>query len=261
MEQIITQWVDRLRQEHADAVAVVLKGSYARGEAREWSDIDFDVLVSTPDTEIYRTWIEPVGERLVHISAGVESLASWLADANQPSEWSLGLPTIETTKLLWAASEGLRAQLDHPARTHPAAGPEVEDTMEALGKIRSALARGDDIGVYRNANKLATLLGTVLVPINPHTPVSNSRAAIDAVLGLPNVPAGFAEDWLACMGYVDARTPSATAAAAERLFHGVLALLPADAAVVGDDIARLLAEGTIQRYLDQSKSEMKGKRA
>lgn len=254
MEQIIAQWVDRLRQEHADAVAVVLKGSHARGEARAWSDIDFDVLVSTPETEIYRTWIEPVGERLVHISAGVESLQSWMADTNQPSEWSLGLPTTETTKLLWASSDELRTLLDHPARTHPAAEPEVEDSMEALGKIRNALARRDDVGVYRNAAKLATLLPTLLVPLNPHTSVSNSRDAIDAVCSFPNVPAGFAADWLVCMGYVDARTPRSTAAAGERLFTGVLAMLPANANGIGEDIARLLAAGTIQRYLDQSKS-------
>ncbi len=251
MQQIIAKWVERLRQEHPDAVAVVLKGSHARGEAGEWSDIDFDVLISSSDTEIYRTWIEPIGGRLVHISAAVESLDGWLADATAPSEWSLGLPTVETTKLLWAANDELWAQLDHPVRNHPAAEPEVEDTMEALGKIRSALARGDDIGVYRNANKLATLIPTLLVPVNPHSPVSNSRAAIDAVLGLPNVPVGFADDWLTCMGYVDMRTPKTTVAAAERLFLGVLAMLPDDADIVGEDIARLLGEGVIQQYLDQ----------
>ena len=123
--------------------------------------------------------------------------------------------------------------------------------MEALGKIRSALASGDDIGVYRNAAKLATLMPTLLVPINPHTPVSSSRAAITAVLNLPNVPPGFAADWLACMGYVNARTPATTATAAERIFRGVLAMLPADPEVVGTDIAELLDNGTIQRYLDQ----------
>ncbi len=251
MQQIIAQWVDRLRQEYPDAIAVVLKGSHARGEAGAWSDIDFDVLVSTPEIEIYRTWIEPVGERLVHISAAVESLAGWLGETGEPASWSLGLPTIETTSLLWAASDELRAQLDHPARSHPAAEPEVEDTMEALGKIRSAHARGDDVGVYGSANKLATLIPTMLIPINPHTPVSNSRAAVTAVLGWPNLPAGFAEDWLRCMGYVDTRTPATTAASAEQLFNSVLAMLPADPAVVGEDIARLLSDGLLRHYLDQ----------
>lgn len=251
MHQTIRQWVDRLRQEHPDAVAVVLKGSHARGEASRWSDIDFDVLVSTPDTEVYRTWIEPVGDRLVHVSAAVESLSGWLADADEPSEWSLGLPTVETTKLLWAGTDELWSQLDRPFKSHPAAEPEVEDTMEALGKIRSALARGDDVGVYRNANKLATLIPTLLVPLNPPSPVSNSRSAIEAVRSLHNVPAGFANDWLQCMGYVDNRTPESTAATAERLFAGVLAMLPIDPEVVGDDIARLLKDGRLRDYLDQ----------
>lgn len=255
MQHIIAQWADRLRQEHPDAVAVVLKGSHARGEATQWSDIDFDVLVSTPGTEIYRTWIEPVNGQLVHISAAVESLAGWLADADEPSEWSLGLPTVETTQLLWAATDELWSQLDRPFKSHPAAEPEVEDTMEALGKIRSALAHGDDVGVYRNANKLATLLPTLLVPLNPPSPVSNSRAAIEAVRTMPNVPASFANDWLVCMGYVDTRTPESTAAIAERLFTGVLAMLPADPEVVGEDIACLLADGSLLTYLTQSDGE------
>jgi hypothetical protein len=251
MQHIIAQWVDHLRQEHPDAVAVVLKGSHARGEATQWSDIDFDVLVSAPGTELYRTWIEPVNGRLVHISAAVESLSGWLADAEEPSSWSLGLPTTETTQLLWAASDELRLQLDRPFISHPAAEPEVEDTMEALGKIRSALARGDDVGVYRNANKLAKLIPTLLVPLNPRSPVSNSRTAIEAVCTMPNLPEGFASDWLVCMGYVDTRTPRSTAASAERMFTAVLAMLPADPEVVGDDIARLLADGRIRDYLDQ----------
>lgn len=251
MQQFIAHWVDRLRQEYPDAVAILLKGSHARGEATVWSDIDFDVLVGTERVEDYRTWIEPVGERLVHISAAVESLAGWLADSDQPSSWSLGLPTIETTQLLWADDDATLERLHKPYKTHPAAEPEVEDTMEALGKIRSALARGDDIGVYRNATKLATLIPTLLVPINPPAPVANSRQAITAVCNFPNVPAGFTDDWLVCMGYVDARTPQSTAAAAGRLLYGVLALLPADPTIVGDDIARLLADGLIRRYLDQ----------
>ncbi len=253
MQDFISGFVNRLRTEYADAVAVVLKGSHARGQASRWSDIDFDVLVSTANVEEYRTWIEPVNGRLVHISAAVESLDAWLADANEPSSWSLGFPTIETTKLLWAIDDRHRELLDHPHQTHPPHEIEIEDTMEALGKMRNALDKGDAIGVYRNANKLATLIPTMLVPINPPATVANSRQAIEAVLALPNVPDGFADDWLTCMGYVDKRTPEATLAAATRMFTGTLRLLPPDPEIVGKDFAHLLRDGVIEAYLNQGR--------
>lgn len=252
MQEFIQNFVIRLRQDYPDAAAVVLKGSHARGQAKPWSDIDFDVLLSTPNVEEYRTWIEPVGERLVHISAAVETLDAWLDDANEPSSWSLGFPTIETTKLLWAVDDEYRELLDHPYQTHPPHEIEIEDTMEALGKMRNALNRGDVPGVYRNANKLATLLPTMLVPINPPTPVSNSREAIDAVVALTNVPEGFVEDWLSCMGYVDSRTPESTLEAATRLFIGTLHLLPPDQEIVGKDFDDLIRDGVIEAYLNQS---------
>lgn len=251
MREFIAEFIGRLRTEYPDAVAVVLKGSHARGQAKPWSDIDFDVLLSTPDIEDYRTWIEPVGDRLVHISAGVESLDAWLADGDAPSAWSLGFPTIETTKLLWAVDDEHRTLLDHPHQIHPAHEIEIEDTMEALGKMRNALSRGDVIGVYRNANKLARLIPTLLVPINPPTSVSNSRQAIDAVLALSHVPEGFADDWLTCMGYVNTRTPESTLSAATRLFMGTLRLLPPDREIVGKDFDNLLRDGTIVAYLMQ----------
>lgn len=251
MQDFIAGCVSRLRTEYPDAVAVLLKGSHARGQAKPWSDIDFDVLLRTPNIEEYRTWIEPVGDRLVHISAAVVSLDAWLADGYEPSSWSLGFPTVETTKLLWAVDDEHRALLDHPHQTHPPHEIEVEDTMEALGKMRNALSRDDHVSVYRNAAKLATLIPTMLVPVNPTTTVSNSREAIDAVLALENVPANFASDWLVCMGYVDSRTPESTLSAATRMFHGALNLLPSDPEVVGKDFARLLADGTITAYLSQ----------
>lgn len=251
MQDFIERFAGRLREKYPSAVAIVLKGSHARGNAKPWSDIDFDVLIGPEGVEEYRTWIEPVGDRLVHISAAVESLDAWLADANEPSSWSLGFPTVETTKLLWAIDNEHRSLLDPPHQTHPAHEIEIEDTMEALGKVRNALGRGDHIAVYRNANKLATLIPTMLVPINPPASVSSSREAIDAVLALPNVPDDFAADWLYCMGYVDNRSPELTFEVANRMFGGVLAMLPVDAAVIGEDFARMLADGTLHAYLNQ----------
>ncbi|MCA9833100.1 MAG: hypothetical protein KC435_04090 [Thermomicrobiales bacterium] len=248
---MIDELVTRLRAEYVDAVAVLLKGSMARGEAHSWSDVDFDLLVSTPATEIYRTWLVPNGERLVHVSVAVETLENWLADADEPSSWSLGLPTAETTQLLWAASDDVRELLDRPAKLHPAAEPEVEDAVEALGKMRSALTKDDRPGLYRNAEKLGRLIPTLLVPLNDVPPVANSRKAIAGVLALQHVPEGFADDWLTCMGYVDSRTPESTLAAAERMLFGTLAMIPPDDDEYGEDILAILNNGSLMRYLEQ----------
>lgn len=251
MRHTIGRWVDRLRNDYPDANAILLKGSYARGEPATWSDVDFDVLVGTPGVEDYRTWIEPVGDRLVHISAGVESIDGWLRDAEEPSSWSYGLPTIETTRLMWAATNGLRTQLDQPYKSHPAAETEMEDTIEALGKVRNAISGEDDLAVFQAAQVLAKLIPTLLIPINPPVAVSHARQAIDAIVAFPNVPTGFGDDWLTCLGLVGQRTASSTAAAAERMVLGVIPMLPADADVMGDDIASLLADGTLLAYLQQ----------
>lgn len=245
------QMVQRFRTEYPDAVAILQKGSHARGEATPWSDMDFDVLVSTPDTEIYRTWLVEMDDRLVHVSAAVEGIDGWLADADEPSSWGLGLPTAETTRLLWAANDDLRRQLDQPAKMHPAADAEVEDAVEAFAKMISALGKGDAAGLYSNALKLATLIPTLLVPVNDVPLVASPRQAIDAILAMTHVPAGFREDWLTCMGYVDHRSLESTCASAERMLLGSLALLPADAEIVGEDIARIMADGSLERYIRQ----------
>lgn len=254
MQEFIQAIMQRLQQEYPSAIAILLKGSHARGEASTWSDIDFDVLVSEPDFEEYRAWIEPWQNRLVHISTALETADAWERDSSEPSPWSLGLPTIETTKLMWAVDEPTRLRFDHPHKSHPPAEPEIEDTMEALGKIRNAIAKGDTIGVYRNANKMATLLPTMLVPINPTVAVSNSRQAIDAVLAFPNVPTGFAADWCYCMGYVDQRTPAETLVVAARLFAGVLELVSAHPDVLDQDFSRMIQDGTLRAYLAQTES-------
>ena len=45
-EAFLAAWVERLRATVPKAVAVILKGSYARGDAGPHSDIDFDVLTA-----------------------------------------------------------------------------------------------------------------------------------------------------------------------------------------------------------------------
>lgn len=251
MHQHIDDLVMRLRTEYPSAVAILLKGSHARDEGTPWSDIDFDVLVTNDNTEIYRTWLEDFDGRLVHVSAAVESVDAWIADSDQPSRWSLGLPSIETTRLLWATGDQLRTLLDQPAKEHPAAEPEVEDAVEAFGKVMRAHTMGDDVAVYQNAHLLATLIPTLLIPINVVAPVSNPATALAGVLALKNVPDGFGHNWLTLMGYVNCRTPAQTVDIAQKMLLAVLEMITADSNVYGNDIAPLLCRGALIRYVDQ----------
>jgi predicted nucleotidyltransferase len=44
-ERFVRRWVERLRAEVPDAVAVFVGGSWPRGDAGPLSDVDFDIVV------------------------------------------------------------------------------------------------------------------------------------------------------------------------------------------------------------------------
>ena len=169
----LSAWCDRLRREIPGTVAVILKGSHVRGEAGPCSDVDFDVLVadSTEVAHPYLTWIEPddMG-RLVHVSVSVDSVSRWVAGMAEPAGWSFGLPAREATRLLWCV-DALRAQLDRPYHVHPAGNPELDDTIECLGKARNALERGDELSLRLHLRDMAALAPSLLVAINPEVVV------------------------------------------------------------------------------------------
>jgi phosphoribosyl-AMP cyclohydrolase len=253
----ISTWVDRLRREIPDAVAVILKGSHALGVARPHSDVDVDVLVSHQPYEAYLAFFEETEPgRLHHISVAVQDLAGWLSEADQPVSWAYGLPAAETTRLLWARDEELHAQLDHPARMHPPEPPELEDFIEAWGKVRNALGRQDDLAMRLAAQKLARLCPGLLRPLNPEVTPSNRREAMRAVLDLPVAPGGYRHDLLRCFGLTgEPVSMQSMNAAAGRLAYGTVALLREHVAILDglleDDLFAYLVDGTLERYIRQ----------
>lgn len=255
-ERLIDRWVDRLRSEIPDAIAVLLKGSAARGEQEVFSDLDFDVLVDSGPRDDYLTWIDERDSRLVHISVAVEDLESWQADASAPVSWAYGLPAAETTQLLWARDAKLHRQLDQPARLHPPEEPELEDFIEAWGKIRNALLRNDDLAMRLAGQKLARLCPTLLRPLNPDTRPSNRREAMRAVLNLPVAPEGYPDDLLRCFGLAPQAVPMQELHdAGRRLTFGTVALLREHAAMfeklLPGDLYAYLIDGTLDRYIRQ----------
>jgi phosphoribosyl-AMP cyclohydrolase len=253
----ISTWVDRLRREIPDVVAVILKGSHALGAASPHSDVDVDVLVGHAPHEAYLAFFEETEPgRLRHISVAVQDLEGWLSDAEEPVSWAYGLPAAETTRLLWARDEELHAQLDHPARRHPPEPPELEDFIEAWGKVRNALGRQDALALRIAAQKLARLCPGLLRPLNPELVPANRREAMLAVLDLPVAPEGYRDDLLRCFGLTgDPVSMHDLHDAARRLTYGTVALLrehaDALAGLLEDDLFACLIDGTLERYIRQ----------
>jgi phosphoribosyl-AMP cyclohydrolase len=254
-EAFIRQWVERLRADEPRALAVVLKGSYARGDAGPWSDVDFDVLTAGAPRVAYPVYLaEALTRRLVLVSVACTPLEAWLAGAAEPEAWAFGLPVAERTRLLWAADAAVRARVDRPALRHPPGGVELEDLVGDLGKVRNALARGDDLALRLAAQGLAGLCPSVLRPLNPPVSAGSRTEALRLVLDFPVAPPTYREDLLLCLGLTGrAAAPEAVAAAAARLVDGVVSLARQHARLLGPELPphlpRYLADGTLERYL------------
>lgn len=257
----IGAWTRRLRREIPGCAAVILKGSHARGAAGAFSDIDFDVLVEGDPSEEYLAFFtEDESGKIRHVSVAVQDVAGWLGESREPVSWSYGLAAAETTHLVWARDAALSRQLDHPARMHPPEEPELEDYIEAWGKIRNAHRRGDDLVMRISAQKLARLCPTLLRPLNPEPKVANRIEAMYAVLAFPVAPEGYRDDLLRCFGLSTAATSmDELLEAARRLTLGTVALLMEHAATIGpllpDDLAAALGDGRLARYIRQTAGE------
>lgn len=254
-DQLIRTWADRLRSEFPNAVAIILKGSHARGGAGRFSDIDFDVLTEGERVERYPVWIEPDSSgRPRHISVAVQDLDAWLDAGSEPESWAFGLPVREDTRLLWTARPELRATLDRPWRPHPPEDPELEDFVESLGKARNALDASDEPGLHLATRGVARYAPTLLRPLNPDVWASSPRTALEGVLSFAVAPPGYRTDMLACLGFTPSASPTALFDAASRLVTGTLALLMEHIDTVTpllpDDLAELLRHGTLRRYVD-----------
>ncbi len=259
-DRFIDAWSERLRREIPGTVAVILKGSHARGTAGPWSDIDVDVLVFDEDiAERYLSWIEANEDgRLVHISAAVKTVENWLEEFDEPAGWSFGLPAIEATRLLWLGRPSLSAELDRPHRGHPAGEPELEDFVEGLGKARNAYRRGDDLTLRLAVQDLAWLCPTLLVHLNlPLSELPGTRTeALRAALELAVVPEGYRDDLLLCLGLTGTpSTPDSLLAACEHLVRGTLDLLESNAdtflPLLPPNLPQQLSGGVLRRYLAQ----------
>lgn len=261
-EAFLRRWAERLAAVAAPgAVAVLLKGSHARGEPGPHSDVDFDVLVAAGPREDYLAYLVERDGRLLHVSAAVRDVDSWLAEESEPQDWALRLPAVESARGIWYADETWRRRLDRTELPRPPGHAELEDLVEDLAKVANARLGGDDLGVRVAAQGVARLLPSVLQYVNPPVRVGTVRAAVTAALELPVHPAGYREDLLACWGLSEPALPvGEVARAALRLVTGTVDLVaaavrsgdcPALEGVLTADELAVLRDGRLRRYLDQ----------
>ena len=145
----------------------------------------------------------------------------------------------------------MRARLgDPPSNRHPPAPPELEDFVEALTKVRRARDGSDPLGARWHAQTAAALAPGLLRRLNPERVVRDRREALDAALGLPVAPTGYAGDLAECLG-LTAAADEEVAAAALRLGRGLLAFLREHDPDVDPQpgVAEALRDGSFQRQL------------
>ncbi len=242
-EDLIESWVQRLATDIPDAVAVFLKGSFARGDAAPFSDIDFDVIVGAGRAAEFPWWLDRLDDRLVHISVTIRGADDWLGAEAEPASWALGFAAAEATRLMWVRDPDWRRRLDRTALTHPAADPELEDFVAEFAKMANARSIGDAVGLRAAAARLAGYGPGVLRPLNESDDapivVASARDALSVALRLAVVPNGYVEDMLTCLGQ-RATGDGELFDAAHRLVAGTVELVGGD-----QDLARYVQQ--IQR--------------
>ncbi|HEY4621562.1 MAG TPA: nucleotidyltransferase domain-containing protein, partial [Gaiellaceae bacterium] len=137
---LLERVVARLRELEPQTVAILVSGSYAKGTADEQSDLDLVVVTGEEPSSPYRMWFEERPDSsALHVSPGWRTLERCVAERAQAEDWALGFPVHNVTRYVWA-TEVARARLgDPPDYVHPAAGPELEDFVEFLAKVRRSL--------------------------------------------------------------------------------------------------------------------------
>lgn len=248
---LLERVIDRLRELEPSTVAVLVSGSYAKATADEASDLDVQVVTRDAPVSPYRMWFEERADgQPLHVSPSVKSLDGWLAKRDEPQGWALGFPVLHMVHYVWATDEARTRLGDPPSNVHPPPPPELEDFIESLQKALRKARRGDSVGMRFFARDAAVLAPRLLRPLNEEVVVRDRRDALEAALSLRVAPEHYRDDLSVCLGLVPAKD-NAVRDTATRLGRELLAFLREHKHDVDPqpDIARYLADGTLERHL------------
>ncbi|HEY0151946.1 MAG TPA: nucleotidyltransferase domain-containing protein [Longimicrobium sp.] len=249
-QDVLDRVVERLRREEPALQAVLLGGSFARGEGDEYSDIDLTGRTDGVPRVEYRTWFYPTSAgRMVHVSTEVEPLGPPVT--LEPASWSLGFPVLEPQRYVWSTPAAVQMLGADPSLHFPGGPPEFGDFIELHMKIRRAIKRQDSRQLRWAARLLAEYAPPLLRRFNDDVVVRTPLEAFTAALSLANAPEHFREDFETCAGFTPA-TDAEVAASAARLAREMVTYLRARAPESDqepDSLAEALRNGTLQRYM------------
>ena len=252
VDEVIERAATRLRDLEPSTVAVIVAGSYAKGNADLDSDLDLVAVTESEPTVPYRTWFEHREDaKPLHVSAGIRSVARWLERARgEPQTWAFGFASQYEACYVWALPDAREKLGDPPTITNPPASPELEDYVEFLVKVRRAAAAGDVAPMRHYAYQAGLLVPALLQSLNGKIVVRDRADAVETALGLAVAPTHYRADLEVCLALVGAEDDEVLAAAI-RLGRELLAFLREHKPEVDPqpDIARYLADGTLERHL------------
>lgn len=254
--------VAELRLGEPRARAFVVFGSFARGDAGPYSDVDLRVITAGEPVERDRVRFLGGDEGpLVHISIGSRSFAELAASLQKPDEWPWMAGILACAHVLDDPDDligTLRRLVEthRPAQLTTAAGVhyDLETLLEGITKCKNAHACGDDGEIFVHARHVAEYAVVLLLTLNDVIPALGRRAWRTRAATLPVAPPGYRADLALCAGDTgQARTSAEVFAAAMRLGEGTLRLLmerqerlPLQGALAG-----YLRDGTLLRYVRQ----------
>jgi hypothetical protein len=254
--------IAELRGAEPRARAFLVFGSFARGDAGPYSDVDLRVITAGEPVERDRVrFLGGEAGPLVHVSIGTRSFAELAALLQKPDEWPWTAGILARAQVLDDPDDlvgTLRRLVEthRPARLATAAGVhyDLETLLEAISKCKNAQAAGSEGELFVSARHVAECAVVLLLALNEVVPALGRRAWRVRARALPVAPPGYAADVALCAGDTgQARASAEVFAAAMRLGEGTLRLLMERQAGLPLDgaLARYLRDGTLLRYVRQ----------
>jgi len=252
--------VPRLRALEPGALAVLVQGSHARGDAGPFSDVDLRVVTSGTPRERDRVVFEEEDGRLVHYSVGARPLAELVAATTDAEIWPWLAEHYATVRPLWDPSDVVGLLRRTVQANTPGPRPyldglylELETMVEEAAKVRNAAEAGDYLGAARAAQEAADEAWKVLYRCADPRPLATQREGVERMLRVGEGIPRYRENFLLCAGLTpDPRPLDALARAAVGLAEGVVAWVTAHVDELDQPrVAKLLADGQLARYLRQ----------
>lgn len=251
-----------LRSAEPRARAFMVFGSFARGDAGPYSDVDLRIITAGEPVERDRVrFLGGDQGPLVHVSIGSRSFTELATSLKKPDEWPWMAGILARAHVLDDPDDlvgTLRRLVEthRPAHLITAAGMhyDLETLLEGITKCKNAHASSDDGEVFVNARHVAEYAIVLLLTVNDVVPALGRRAWRTRAVTLPVAPPGYGADIALCTGDAgQARTGAEVFAAAMRLGEGTLRLLMErhERLPLHGALASYLRDGTLLRYVRQ----------